>query len=88
MCIRDRLKSQGYLKYYKQRDKRQKPADFLRFTSTDGLEIRVGRNNAQNCLLYTSDKWFVYALAKTHYKALLSSGVKISEWQPGFTRCV
>lgn len=31
------------------------------------------------------DKWFVYALAKTHYKALISSGVKISEWQPGFT---
>ena len=26
------LKNQGYLKYYKQRDKRQKPADFLRFT--------------------------------------------------------
>ena len=25
------------------------------------------------------------ALAKTHYKALISSGVKISEWQPGFT---
>ena len=33
--IRAELKSQGYLKYYKQRDKRQKPADFLRFTSTD-----------------------------------------------------
>ncbi len=26
--IRAELKSQGYLKYYKQRDKRQKPADF------------------------------------------------------------
>ena len=47
MCPRDvykrqELKSQGYLKYYKQRDKRQKPADFLRFTSTDGFEILVG----------------------------------------------
>ena len=31
------------------------------------------------------DKKFAYALAKTHYKALLSSGVKISEWTPGFT---
>ena len=31
------------------------------------------------------DKRFAYALAKTHYKALLSSGVKISEWTPGFT---
>ena len=37
--IRAELKSQGYLKYYKQRDKRQKPADFLRFTSSDGFEI-------------------------------------------------
>lgn len=46
--IRAELKSQGYLKYYKQRDKRQKPADFLRFTSSDGFEILVGRNNAQN----------------------------------------
>ena len=31
------------------------------------------------------DKWFAYALAKTHYLPLLSSGVKISEWTPGFT---
>ncbi len=40
--IRAELKSQGYLKYYKQRDKRQKPADFLRFTSSDGFEITGG----------------------------------------------
>ncbi len=31
------------------------------------------------------DKWFAYALAKTHYLPLLSSGVKISEWTPSFT---
>ena len=31
------------------------------------------------------DKAFAYALAKTHYLPLLSSGVKISEWTPGFT---
>ena len=55
--IRAELKSQGYLKYYKQRDKRQKPADFLRFTSSDGFEILVGRNNAQNdkLTLHTAD---------------------------------
>src|SRR5699024_7172920 len=40
--IRAELKSQGYLKYYKQRDKRQKPADFLRYRSGDGFEILVG----------------------------------------------
>ena len=31
------LKNQGYLKYYKQRDKKQKPADFLRYTSATAL---------------------------------------------------
>ena len=61
--IRAELKSQGYLKYYKQRDKRQKPADFLRFTSSDGFEILVGRNNVQNdkLTLHTArgkDLWF------------------------------
>ena len=30
------------------------------------------------------DKQFPYALAKSHYSALLDSGVKISEWSPGF----
>ena len=61
--IRAELKSQGYLKYYKQRDKRQKPADFLRYRSSDGFEILVGRNNLQNdkLTLHTArgkDLWF------------------------------
>ena len=30
------------------------------------------------------DKKFAYALAKTHYASLLDSGVRISEWLPGF----
>ena len=42
--IRMELKNQGYLKYYKQRDKKQKPADFLRYTSSDGFEILVGQH--------------------------------------------
>ena len=46
--IRAELKSQGYLKYYKAKDKKQKPADFLRYVSSDGFPILVGRNNAQN----------------------------------------
>ena len=33
---------------------------------------------------HVPDKKFAYALAKTHYKSLLDSGVKISEWLPGF----
>ena len=40
--IRMELKNQGYLKYYKQRDKKQKPADFLHYISSDGFEILVG----------------------------------------------
>ena len=44
--IRAELKSQGYLKYYKQRDKASKACADLRFTSSDGFEILVGRNNA------------------------------------------
>ena len=35
-------------------------------------------------LPHVPDKKFAYALAKTHYKSLLDSGVKISEWLPGF----
>ena len=46
--IRQELKSQGYLKYYKVRDKKQKPADFYRYRSSDGFLILVGRNNLQN----------------------------------------
>ena len=40
--IRAELKSQGYLKYYKPRDRKQKPADFYRYISSDGFEILVG----------------------------------------------
>ena len=50
----------------------------LRFAAERGVDVHL-------ILPGKPDKWFVYALAKTHYKALLSSGVKISEWQPGFT---
>ena len=83
MCIRDR-KSQGYLKYYKQRDKRQKPADFLRFTSTDGFEILVGRNNAQNdkLTLHTArgkDLWFHVQKAPGSHVVIMSRGEEIPD---------
>lgn len=77
--IRAELKSQGYLKYYKQRDKRQKPADFLRFTSSDGFEILVGRNNAQNdkLTLHTArgkDLWFHVQKAPGSHVVVMSRG--------------
>ena len=49
-----------------------------RFAAERGVDVHL-------ILPGKPDKWFVYALAKTHYKALISSGVKISEWVPGFT---
>ena len=50
----------------------------LRFAAERGVDVHL-------ILPGKPDKWFAYALAKTHYLPLLSSGVKISEWMPGFT---
>ena len=50
----------------------------LRFAAERGVDVHL-------ILPGKPDKWFAYALAKTHYPPLLSSGVKISEWTPGFT---
>ena len=50
----------------------------LRFAAERGVDVHL-------VLPGVPDKRFAYALAKTHYAALLASGVKISEWTPGFT---
>ena len=80
--IRAELKSQGYLKYYKQRDKKQKPADFLRYRSADGFLILVGRNNAQNekLTLKTArgkDMWFHTKNAPGSHVVVMSEGKDI-----------
>lgn len=49
----------------------------LKFAAERGVDVHL-------ILPGVPDKKFPYALAKTHYKALLRSGVKISEWVPGF----
>ena len=82
--IRMELKNQGYLKYYKQRDKKQKPADFLRYTSSDGFEILVGRNNAQNdkLTLHTArgkDLWFHVQKAPGSHVVVMSHGEDIPD---------
>lgn len=82
--IRAELKSQGYLKYYKQRDKKQKPADFLRFVSSDGFEILVGRNNTQNerLTLHTArgkDLWFHTKNAPGSHVVVMSEGQNIPD---------
>jgi predicted ribosome quality control (RQC) complex YloA/Tae2 family protein len=82
--IRAELKSQGYLKYYKQRDKKQKPADFLRYRSTDGFEILVGRNNVQNdkLTLHTArgrDLWFHVQKAPGSHAVVLCRGEEVPD---------
>ncbi len=49
----------------------------IRFASERGVEVIL-------MLPGTPDKKIPYALAKTHYESLLSSGVKIYEYSPGF----
>ena len=82
--IRAELKSQGYLKYYKQRDRKQKPADFLRYLSSDGFEILVGRNNLQNdkLTLHTArgkDLWFHVQKAPGSHCVVMSRGEDIPD---------
>lgn len=82
--IRAELKAQGYLKYYKQRDKKQKPADFLRYRSSDGFVILVGRNNAQNDRLTLKtargrDWWFHVQKAPGSHTVVLSEGKTVPD---------
>ena len=49
----------------------------LKFAAERGVDVHL-------ILPHVPDKKFAYELAKTHYKSLLDSGVKISEWLPGF----
>lgn len=82
--IRAELKSQGYLRYYKVRDKRQKPADFYRYRSSDGFLILVGRNNLQNekLTLHTArgkDLWFHVKNAPGSHAVVMSEGQDIPD---------
>ena len=82
--IRAELKGQGYLKYYKPRDKKQKPADFLRYRSSDGFAILVGRNNAQNDKLTLKtargrDVWFHVQKAPGSHAVVLCEGKDVPD---------
>ncbi|MFI3168416.1 MAG: NFACT RNA binding domain-containing protein [Faecalibacterium sp.] len=82
--IRAELKGQGYLKYYKQKDKKQKPADFMRFVSSDGFDILIGRNNAQNekLTLHTArgkDIWFHTQNVPGSHVVVLSEGADVPD---------
>lgn len=80
--VRAELKAQGYLKHYKQRDKKQKPAGFLRYRSSDGFLILVGRNNLQNDRLTMKtargkDLWFHTKNAPGSHVVVMSEGQDI-----------
>ena len=49
----------------------------IKFAAQRGVDVRL-------ILPGLPDKKIPYALAKTHYKALLAAGVKIYEYEPGF----
>ena len=49
----------------------------LKFAAERGVDVHL-------ILPGIADKKFANSLAKTHYSSLLDSGVKISEWTPGF----
>ena len=82
--VRAELKSQGYLKYYKQRERKQKSADFLRYRSSDGFEILIGRNNLQNdkLTLHTArgkDVWFHVQKAPGSHTVVMSRGEDVPD---------
>ena len=80
--IRQELKEAGYLKNYKHKDKKQKPTDFLRYISSDGFLILVGRNNTQNEKLTMKtargkDLWFHIKDAPGSHVVVMSEGKDI-----------
>lgn len=82
MAIRSELHSAGYLKYYKNREKKQKPQDFIRYYSSDGFLILVGRNNLQNDKLTLKtargkDLWFHVKNAPGSHVVVMSEGADI-----------
>ncbi len=77
--VRAELKAQGYLKNAKHAEKKQKPADFLRYHSTDEFLILVGRNNLQNEKLSLKtargkDLWFHTKNAPGSHVVVMSEG--------------
>ena len=82
MAIRSELHDAGYIKYYKQRDKKQKPQDFIKYESSDGFLICVGRNNLQNDKLTMKtargkDMWFHTKKAPGSHVVVISEGADI-----------
>lgn len=52
-------------------------ADTLSRAAKSGIEVAI-------IMPHIPDKWYAFAVAKTHYKDLIQAGVKIYEFTPGF----
>ena len=81
--VREELRAGGYLKRSRQKEKKQKPADFIRYRSSDGFVILVGRNNMQNekLTLKTArgrDVWFHVKNAPGSHVVVLCEGQEVS----------
>ncbi len=82
--IRAELKSQGYLKYYKPKNKKQKPSEFIKYLSSDDFLILVGRNNTQNDMLTLKtargrDWWFHVKNAPGSHVIVISEGREVPD---------
>ncbi len=81
-AIREELQEAGYIKNPGKCAKKQKPRDFLRYISSDGLPILVGRNNIQNDRLTLKtargrDMWFHVKGAPGSHVIVISGGEEI-----------
>ena len=80
--VREELRAGGYLKRSRQKEKKQKPADFIRYRSSDGFVILVGRNNMQTekLTLKTArgrDVWFHVKNAPGSHVVVLCEGQEV-----------
>ncbi|MEG1048914.1 MAG: NFACT RNA binding domain-containing protein, partial [Oscillospiraceae bacterium] len=81
-AIRSELQQSGYIKSGRQKEKKPKPQDFIRYTSSDGFLILVGRNNLQNDKLTMKtargrDLWFHVKKAPGSHVVVVSEGEDI-----------
>ncbi|MEG2927957.1 MAG: NFACT RNA binding domain-containing protein [Oscillospiraceae bacterium] len=81
-AIRSELQQSGYIKIGRQKEKKPKPQDFIRYTSSDGFLILVGRNNLQNDKLTMKtargrDLWFHVKKAPGSHVVVVSEGEDI-----------
>ena len=81
LLIRKELKEAGYLRgfKYKEQKRPRKMSEFLRYRTSDGFEVLVGRNNAANekLSLKTADKrdvWFHVKNAAGSHTVLVADG--------------